>query len=136
MEIAGGAIGYRPSPRHYPRGNVYLLGRLRSALPQRGVRLATGGVPVTRHDGGPKVGVQFRAIAAGECFEPSHTYTALNTYSATDGAPLMDLTSEILDTTIAGVRVDDPALESLGATADGAAVVARIHARYERNPDE
>lgn len=88
------------------------------------------------NDGGVKVGHQFRARDVGECFEPGHTYTVCNVYTGSDGAPRMDLTSELLDTTVAEVRIDDPALDHLGPTAEGSATIARMYARYERNPHD
>lgn len=83
-----------------------------------------------------KVGDQYRVTSDGECFEVGQIYTVINTYAGADGSPRMDLVSELLNTTVAGVRINDKCLQAMGQTSEGTAVVARIYTRYAQNPDD
>ncbi len=53
-----------------------------------------------------ELGSEYIARAPGECFETGRRYKVVAVY---DGR--MDLECAALDTTVAGVRIDDPALE-------------------------
>lgn len=55
-------------------------------------------------------GTEYIARAPGECFETGRRYKVVAVY---DGR--MDLECAALDTTVAGVRIDDPALERVEA---------------------
>ena len=54
----------------------------------------------------PAVGDKYIATGPGECFETGKVYTVVAVY---DGR--MDLECTALDTTVAGVQIDDPSLQ-------------------------
>lgn len=55
-----------------------------------------------------KKGDKFTATAGGECFETGKTYTVVAVYG-----DKMDLECAVLDTTVAGVQIDDPNLQKV-----------------------